>query len=515
VDDDQPRLIELTAAVSLATDVGTGQPMEHALRTSLLAVRAADALGATPDEQSAVLYAALLRFLGCTAEASETAALAGGDDIAFNALMAPMAMADDREAAPFVIRHLGEDLPFPRRIGRVASALADPGGKARTLAAHCEVGARLAARIGLPAAVTDALAHAYERWDGKGSPAGIAGADIPMPMRIAIVARDVELSSARGSLTAGEAALARRRGTAYDPEVVDLFASHAHAWLDEIDQSDAWCAVVEADDTLGPRQIDSIDEVLLAFADFADLKSSWLRGHSRGVAELAGAAATACGLDDRMVARTRRAGLVHDLGVVGVPSGVLDRAGPLGSEAWERVRLHTYVAERILTRCRGLSELASDVGRHHERVDGSGYHRGTIEVPLTAQLIAAADVYRALCEDRAHRPRVDPAAAAAVLADQADEGKLGRAAVDAVLAAAGHTRRPPNIERPAGLTEREVDVLRLIARGRSNKQMGAELGISPKTIGTHVEHIYAKAGVATRAGATLFALENDLVAPDS
>jgi len=145
VEPDQLRLAELTAAISLATDLGTGQPQEHALRTCVLSLRAADALGLAPAERSVVFYTALLRFLGCTADASDTAAFVGGDEIAFNAVMAPMVMADDREAVPHLIRHLGEDLRFVRRAGRVAAALSDPGGKGRSLAAHCEVGARLAA----------------------------------------------------------------------------------------------------------------------------------------------------------------------------------------------------------------------------------------------------------------------------------------------------------------------------------------------------------------------------------
>jgi len=202
---------------------------------------------------------------------------------------------------------------------------------------------------------------------------------------------------------------------------------------------------------------------------------------------------------------------VHDIGTVGAPAGTWDRPGPLSAEAWERVRLHPYLTERILRRCAGLEMLAADAGRHHERADGSGYQRGERDVTMTAQLLAAADMYRALREDRPHRPKVTADEAAAVLADHADAGRLRRDATDAVLAAAGHSPALPHVERPCGLTEREVDVLRLIARGRSNKQVAADLRISPKTVGSHIEHIYAKANVMSRAGATLFAMEHDLL----
>jgi DNA-binding CsgD family transcriptional regulator len=152
---------------------------------------------------------------------------------------------------------------------------------------------------------------------------------------------------------------------------------------------------------------------------------------------------------------------------------------------------------------------------HHERIDGSGYHRGAFGEQLgsRARLLAAADAYHAMCEDRPHRPAHNPGGAASLLVAEVDAGRVGRAEVDAVLAAAGQATRPPNVARPAGLTEREVDVLRMIARGLSNKQVAAALGISPKTVGHHVEHLYAKAGVTTRAGATLFAMEHGLLAP--
>jgi HD-GYP domain-containing protein (c-di-GMP phosphodiesterase class II)/DNA-binding CsgD family transcriptional regulator len=421
-------------------------------------------------------------------------------------------MADDREAVPHLLRHLGEDLPPHRRVGRIAAALRDPGGKARSLSAHCEVGARLANRIGLPDEVVRSLAHAYERWDGRGLPAGVAGEDIPQAMRIAIVARDVDLAFTASGIDEVHRVLARRRGRAYDPAVVDAFVAGSATWLQELDGLDPWDGVLDAEPApVLEADAGGLDEVLAAFADFTDLKSSWFAGHSRAVADLAAAAAAACGLADDDVSRARRAALVHDLGIVGVPAGIWNRSGPLTREGWERVRTHPFIGERILDRCVGLGDIAAAAGALHERLDGSGYHRGSRDASIVAQIVAAADVYRALCEDRPHRPRLGPDAAAEVLGGEADGGRLGRTAVDAVLAGAGHATSVPNVARPAGLTEREVDVLRLLARGRSNKEVASLLGISAKTVGTHVEHIYAKAGVTTRAGATLFAMEHDLL----
>lgn len=506
------RLVELTAALSLATDVGTGQPFEHALRTCLLAVRAADALGLAPAERSTVVYTTLLRFLGCTSDASQTAVLTGGDEIAFNAAMAPVVMADDRQALPHLLRHLGDGLPLHRRVGRLAAVLSDPAGKARSLSAHCEVGARLATRIGLPADVVDGVAHAYERWDGTGLPAGSAGDEIPVAARIAVVARDVDVVYGRSGIDAVGNVLEDRRGRAYDPAVTDTFLAASGAWLRELDDLDPWDAVLDAEPA-PVAEVDGqrLDEALAAFADFADLKSPWFVGHSRAVSELAAAAASGCGSGAADVTFARRAGLVHDLGIVGVPAGVWNRPGPLTREGWERVRTHPYVGERILARCAALGEVASVAGAHHERLDGSGYHRGTRDPSLVAQLVAASDVYCALREDRPQRAALAPGAAARVLAAEADDRRLARTVTDAVLAVAGHAPTAPNVARPAGLTEREVDVLRLIARGRANKEVARVLAISVKTVGTHVEHIYTKTGVRTRPGATLFAMEHGLL----
>jgi HD-GYP domain-containing protein (c-di-GMP phosphodiesterase class II) len=499
-------------ALSLASDLGTGQPVEHGLRTCWLSLAVAEALGVDEATRSCVYYVALLRFTGCTSDASETAVLAGGDDVAFNARMAPMLAASSGEGMRFFVRHLAEDLPLNRRVGRVARALADPGMERRSLSGHCEVAARLGARLGLPDDVCASLAHAYERWDGKGYPSGLAGDEVPIAIRIVGAARDAELWSRAGWDTAREV-LADRRGRAHDPAVVDALVDGVERWSADIGD-DPSAAVLEAEPaparTIGG---DGLNAALAAVADFADLKSPYFRSHSGGVATLAAGAARAAGLSEDDVVTLRRAGLVHDVGRVGVSSGIWDHPGPLSVDQWERVRLHPYLTDRVLRRCSLLRPFAEIAACHHERVDGSGYHCGTVGelLPFLGRLLAAADAYHAMCEERPYRRALKPADAATRLQDDVDAGRLGRAEVDAVLAAAGQAARPPQVSRPASLTEREVDVLRLIARGLVNKEVAARLGISAKTVGHHVEHIYAKAGVTTRAGATLFAMEHDLL----
>jgi HD-GYP domain-containing protein (c-di-GMP phosphodiesterase class II) len=508
------RAADLTIALALGADLGTGMPLEHGLRTCWLAVRAAEELGLDAGERSAVFHTALLRFIGCTSDASETAVLAGGDDLAFNATMAPMFNAAPATLNRYFVRHLAEDLPLPRRAARIARALRDPSAGERSLRGHCEVAQRLGVRLGMDAAVTGSLAHAYERWDGHGLPDGLAGEEIPVPVRIAVVARDVEIWTRMAGWPAAGDVVRQRRGRAYDPAVVDVLTSHGHHWLDELGD-DAGATVLAAEPepvvTIEPA---GLEAALTAIADFADIKSVWTRGHSRGVARLVDDAAVAAGLDHDRREVLRSAALVHDVGRVGVANAIWDKPASLTREQFERVRLHPYLTERILAHCEFLSSLAPIAGAHHERMDGSGYHRGAAAGQLAegSQLVAAADAYHAMTEARPHRPARSSAAAATQLRQDTDDGRYDATAVEAVLTAAGHTVTPAAVQRPAGLTEREVEVLGLLARGHLNKQVARTLGISPKTVGSHVEHIYAKTGVSTRAGATLFAMEHGLVA---
>jgi HD-GYP domain-containing protein (c-di-GMP phosphodiesterase class II) len=286
---------------------------------------------------------------------------------------------------------------------------------------------------------------------------------------------------------------------------------HGPRLLAKIEGESEWDAVLEAEPG-PPITIEEarVDDVLGAFAHFTELKSHFLHGHATGVARLAARAASAsAGSQSKLV---ERAGLVHDLGRVAVPSGIWNKEGSLADEEWERVRLHAYYTERILVRCDPLAALGEVASSHHERMDGSGYHRGTKAQSLSneARLLAAADAFRAMTEHRPHRPALSPRRAAEELSRACEEGRIDAYCARAVVEAAGEGRGPGRSAWPARLTDREVDVLKLLVTGLSNKQIARRLTLSPKTVGHHIEHIYAKAGVSTRAGATLFAIEQGL-----
>jgi HD-GYP domain-containing protein (c-di-GMP phosphodiesterase class II) len=327
-----------------------------------------------------------------------------------------------------------------------------------------------------------------------------------------LISRDLEVLGRTAGREAAPTVIARRRNVGtYDPALADLVGREGVSILAEIEGLPAWEAVINSEPEPRPWfPASKTDTALEAFADFADLKLTFTIGHSRAVASLAARA------DPAHADLLRRASLLQDLGRVAVPNPVWEKAGPLSSTEWELVRLHPYYSERVLSRCAALAALAEPTGMHHERMNGSGYHRGLHDtaIPAPVRTLAAADAYQAMIEARPYRPALTKEAAAVELRREVEAGKLDASAVDAVLEAAGHPHRSHPSQLPAGLSAREVEVLRLIARGASKKEVAGQLHISPATVDHHVRHIYEKLGVATRAGAAIFAVQHGLIGAD-
>jgi HD-GYP domain-containing protein (c-di-GMP phosphodiesterase class II)/DNA-binding CsgD family transcriptional regulator len=499
-----PGIAGVVAALSVTGDLTRGHPQGEAMRACLLATELAGRAGLADPARADVYYATLLRFAGCAATSHDIAARYGGDDVRVRAggdLIDPTRPA---EALRF-LAGLGEGGARLRMLGRAAGA---PRFYAESMRADCEVGADLTRRLRLPPAVARAVLDGFERYDGKGAPEGREGTDIAEASRYAAVGFAAVMFDAVGGEELAADTVARWSGRALDPAIAAIFAEAPGELLAISAPDDLWAAVVEAEPS--PRRAfadeAALDEALAGFGDAADLKTPWLHGHSGGVARLARAAADAAGADSRLV---HRAGLVHDLGRVAVPTGIWERPGPLRPEEWELVRLHPYHSARILARAPALEPLGPVAGRHHERTDGSGYPAGmrSSELDAPACLLAAADVLHALGEPRPHRPALAPAEASRVLSGL----PLDRDAVRAVLDAAGAP--PPAFPPlPADLTERELQVLRLLAGGRTKRQIAAELVVSQSTVHTHTVHIYAKCGVQTRAGLAMFAMQHGLAA---
>jgi HD-GYP domain-containing protein (c-di-GMP phosphodiesterase class II) len=500
------------AALSLATDLGHGAEFEHGLRSALCAVRLAERLGLAHETVRETYYASLLLYVGCTADAHEGAEAFGRDFENLWAYVEPVQYGSPRETVGGIVRAVAPGRAPPVRALAVARTLPKAARhKRQGFPAACEVGTMLCERLSLPASVPPLLGHVFERWDGKGAVLNERGDEIPVPVRIAQVADDGDAQRRRGGVEHAIAVITERSGHAFDPAVARCFAECAEQVLAH-DEGSAWEDVLAVEP--GPHlmlEAHGVDRALEAMGDFADLPSPYLAGHSSRVAELATAAARDVGLDEREQRATRRAAFVHDVGRVAVPVRIWQKHGALSPDDWERVRLHAYHAERVLCRSSFLAALVPVATAHHERLDGSGYHRGVAAAGLTpaARVLAVADAYCAMTQPRPHRPAMAPQQAAATLASEASEGRLDPDAVKAVVEAAG--QRAPKMTRPAGLSERETEVVRLLARGLRTKQVAARLGISTKTADRHVQNAYAKIGVSTRAGATLFAMQHGLL----
>jgi HD-GYP domain-containing protein (c-di-GMP phosphodiesterase class II) len=504
------RLAELVATMSLGTDLGLGQPMEHCIRQTLIALRMGERLGLAESERAVLYYAGLLAWVGCHVDAYEQARWFG-DDIAVKRDFRHV----DGPGPGFLLGHLGAGLPPLERV-RLGIAFLAHGREAAesTFVNHWRATDAMAARLGLGERVRTSIEQTYERWDGKGIPRGRRGDEILVTSRLVNLADVVEVFLGAGGIQAAVAVTRERSGSQFDPDLVELFRGEASALCEELDVASGWDAVIAAEPILHVTLSgDEFDAALEAIADFVDLKSPWTIGHSRGVADLAAEAARLYGLPQDDASTIWRAGLVHDFGRLGVSNAIWDRRGDLSQAEMERVRLHPYLSERMLSFAPELAPLAAVAVQHHERLDGSGYPRRVSGSAITpaGRILAAADAYHAMTEPRPHREALTPQEAASGLRAEVAAGRLDAEAVDAVLRAAGH-RVGRRREWPAGLTPREVEVLRLLARGLSNKEIAQRLVISPKTAGNHVEHIYAKLGVSNRAQASLFAVNRGLMA---
>jgi HD-GYP domain-containing protein (c-di-GMP phosphodiesterase class II) len=510
------RLAELLAAVSLATDLSHDVPAESALRDAVLSVELARLAGWSAADVSDVYYLALLYHMGCTGAVAAQSRLGGGDDINVRRWMSEADFADRPALMRIVVTRLAGQWG-PSGLAQGIASLATAGrDMPEALANIAEAAARLSQRLGASPRVTEALSHAYGRWDGKVFTSLPSAEGLSPAARLVHLVHVAQIYHQTGGGQVADAIVRQRSGREFDPELARLWLQNSHDLLHTLSLDSVWDQVLSAEPEPHRRVAPShLDEIGRALADFVDLASPFTHGHSTGVARLAEAAALNAGLVPDDAATVRRAAQVHDLGMVSVPNRVWIKRGSLNQSEWERVRLHPYHTQRILSLATPLRASATIAGLHHERLDGSGYHVGlhANALPFTARLLAVAEIYQSMSEDRAWRPALKPDEVARQLQREVAARRLDSRAVEATLSAAGQPKQKGRSSHgwPAGLTDREVDVLRAIARGLANKQIAGELHVSQATVHTHVINLYGKIGAKTRTGATLFALEHDLV----
>ncbi len=512
-----PRRAEVLGALSLAMDLGLGQQMEHVLRTSLVATALSDRLGLGAHERGVTYYAGIVSWIGCVADSPELASWFG-DDIAYRHDSHLVDSQSPRMLALMASR-VGRDRPVLDRAKVAAQFLRGP--KAHVLdviLSHCSTAAMLSNEMSLDGRVGSAVGSRFERWDGKGLPLGLQGNQIPVEIRVVQLADLAVAYLARHGPGTIEELFASREGGQLDPDIVAVFRADSESILALVEHDDVWTeAMSQAPDRHDLLESADLAALLCAIGDFVDLRSPSRLGHSRRVAMLASATGRHYGLGESAATALRLAGHVHDLGHLSVPSSIWEKPRPLTITEKERVRLCPYHTHRIVRRVSGLEGVADLAGSHAERLDGSGHPHGVGARSLTMahRILAAADVWTALLEPRAHRPAMDREQASAALVQEARAGRLDAAAVEAVLEVTGGESHRIDAPRPAGLTAREIEVLCLLARGNPTRAIATRLGIADKTARNHVQRIYSKIGASNRTGASMFALRHGLIELDS
>ena len=512
------RRADFLMALAYATDLATGQSRDFAMRSCVLAMRLAEAVGLDTNERRNVYHQALLRYIGCNADTHLLAA-ALGDEIALRRDLARIDMGNHAELADTIVRAITRVLvdATPAELAKavehgVAEAL---HASVPILAGHCEVAQRIAERVGLSREIRDNLGQLYERWDGHGLPRGLKGEAVTTAVQLVTLAQDaISLTEVHGAEQMATI-IAKRRGGACRPELTDLFLANASSLLEGLQEATSREAILALEPL--PHALfdeEACEEAYLAIADMIDMRMPFTSGHSPAVAVLADAAGKHMGLPASDIRELRWAGYAHDLGELSVPVSTWLKPGPLSARETDEARLHPYHGERALASLGAEGKaIAALISRHHERLDGSGYHRGVRGPDLSpaARVLAAAEAFQTAREARPYREALGDAVAAAKLRTAVREGKLCPDATEAVLACAGQPARRAAPERLAGLTPREIEVLRLIAAGHTAKEVARLLDIAPKTADNHIQNLYSKIGVTTRAGAALYAIEHGLV----
>lgn len=517
--------VELMMALSKATDLAMGQPVEHAMASAVLASRLGEHMGLAQAQIGEAFYVALMRYIGCNADTYWLASIVG-DEIAFRSDFAALDSADSLAVIGVVLRHIRRANPglgalaLTREYVRGLSQM----GQIETsfFPGHCEVAQNLARRLGFDAGAVEAVGQLYARWDGKGVPRA-NGEAIHVAARLASLAHDAVTFLRIDGVASARAMARKRSGKAHWPRAVEALLRGGAPLFAGLDRALDWSTVLAADpapkSALDARALDEACEVI---ADYADIKSPRLLEHSKRVSEFASAAGQRLHLPEGDIALLRRAGWLHDVGKVGMSAALWHRDSPSSQRDLAAAQLHAIHARTVLAAPVALRALGDVAALHHERADGSGFPNGLRgdAIPIVARVLAAANAYCEMTEGRGpfFEPGAGPAAAAdraaAVLKGDAAAGRFDHDVIAAVLAAAGHeagARTAARAGAPAGLTDRELEVLRLVAQGHTVKRVALRLAIAAKTADRHVQNVYAKIGVSTRAGATIFAMQHRLL----
>ena len=404
------KLSEVLSALSYVLDMVEGQPAGHVLRSCFIGMKIAERLQLSEEERSALFYALLLKDAGCSSNSSKVAALFESDDFRAKRELKTVNWSRLPKAFVYVARNVSPQGSVWSKARRFLAVGMEGSKAARNLVEiRCERGAEISRSMGFPEETARAIRALDEHWNGAGHPDGLKGEEIPPLARICSLAQTVEVFySAHGPTGAEEMARARR-GEWFDPDLVDVFLSEARA-------GGLWGALGEPDIARSVSLMEPADRVIAAtpewldltahaFARIIDAKSPFTFRHSEGVARAAAKIGEHVGLPEGTVRDLTRAGLLHDIGKLGVSNRILDKPDKLTSDELAAVKRHPELTYGVLTRVAPFQSIAYMAANHHEKLDGSGYHRGVTGEHLSQpdRILAVADIFDALSQDRPYR----------------------------------------------------------------------------------------------------------------
>jgi len=402
------RRSEVIAAFTHVLDLGEGQPQGHSIRCCFIAATLARELGLDESTAGLIYYAALLKDLGGSSIAARLHALFQADDLALKRSWNTR-VPGRLSALRFVIRNAAAGASPSRRVARIVWLLANRREIVRELTeVRSRRGAELARDLRFGEGVARGIRHLEEHWDGSGAPDGLSGEVIPLASRIALLAQVAVIFHQAAGRRAAVEAVVRRAGTWLDPTLVRAFAGIARRrafWVQlEAATLDVRVNALAPDEAVDINE-GYLDAIAAAFGKVCDAKGSSTAGRSSRMADLAERLGSPMGLGPSRLRRLRRAAMLHDIGLLGLSSAILEKAGKLDGEEWVAVRAHAACGQAILNGSDAFVEVAPIVGAHHERLDGQGYPLGLDErsIGLEARIITLCDVFDALTSERPYR----------------------------------------------------------------------------------------------------------------
>ncbi|MBX3117601.1 MAG: HD domain-containing protein [Fimbriimonadaceae bacterium] len=402
----RPSKASILGALSQALDLVEGQPEGHALRTAQIALKIGETMGLSNRQREDLYFAAVLKDSGCSNNSVRIQQIFGGDEHLSKRAVKFIDWTSPAQSLKFAWQHTEAGRSLAAKLRRMASNIGSPNQVMNAMTeARCTRGAAIANMLSLNPAVADAILYLDEHWDGKGAPYQLAGDKIPILSRILCFAQTFEVFLACYGLEESLDMAAARSGRWFDPEVVQACVDFAddNSFLESI--GDPSFVERELPELAGNAIESDIDAICEAFAMIVDAKSNFTSEHSTRVMQYSVLIAEHLGFDKARLSDLRRAALLHDIGKLGVPSGILEKPGRLDPEEFERVTLHPKFGHEILGRIPSFEYMAEIASAHHERLDGKGYWRGlgADDLSLDVRIVTACDVFDALSATRPYR----------------------------------------------------------------------------------------------------------------